>query len=117
MDCMNRDTDLELGQLQPELQAIASSVLAVAHTQQNNTLALLALLRTLERLHREICCGLFQTSLPDNRQDLYALLKDIEEEGGWPYIDRMKLRSLLANLPDDSPPPENSGSLTQTELK
>jgi hypothetical protein len=27
-------------------------------------------------------------------------LKDIEEEGGWPYIDRMKLRSLLENLPN-----------------
>jgi hypothetical protein len=43
---------------------------------------------------------LFQASLPDNRQALYALLKDIEESGGWPYVERLKLRSLLSNLPD-----------------
>jgi hypothetical protein len=53
----------------------------------------------------------FQVSLPDNRQALYALLKDIEEEGGWPYIDRMRLRSLLKNfsevdLPVTNPEPE-----------
>jgi hypothetical protein len=41
---------------------------------------------------------MFQVSLPDNRQALYALLKDIESQGGWPYIERMKLQSLLANL-------------------
>lgn len=85
--------------MQPaELEGIAHGVRELANSCQGNSLALLALLRILEQLHREIRDGIFQTSLPDNRQQLYALLKDIEEAGGWPYIDRMKLRSLLVNL-------------------
>lgn len=100
---MERKQDLELGQLKSEMQTISANVIALSKGYQTNSLALLELLRTLEHLHREICEGVFQASLPDNRQALYALLKDIEESGGWPYIDRMKLRSLLVNiLPEDS---------------
>jgi hypothetical protein len=58
----------------------------------------LALLRHLEELHKEIRDGVFQENLPDNRQRLYSLLKDIESEGGWPYIARMRLQALLVNL-------------------
>jgi hypothetical protein len=97
-DGVNRDQNLELGLLKPELQAIATSVRALAQTCQGDTLALLALLRALESWHREIRDTVFQASLPDNRQALYALLKDMEEEGGWPYIERMKVRSLLEKL-------------------
>ena len=80
-----------------ELQQIAIFVLSVAERCRGNNLALLALLRQLEQLHREIRDGLFQDSLPDNRQDLYALLKDIETTGGWPYIERLRIHELLAN--------------------
>ncbi|MEP0746039.1 hypothetical protein NC994_10250 [Trichocoleus sp. AS-A1] len=97
-DGVNSDQNLELGLLKPELQAIATSVRALAQTCQGDTLALLALLRALESWHREIRDTVFQASLPDNRQALYALLKDMEEEGGWPYIERMKVRSLLEKL-------------------
>jgi len=97
---MNRDRDLDPGYLPAELQAIATISRTLAQESQGNSLALLALLRTLEGLHREIREGFFQVSLPDNRQTLYALLKDIEEEGGWPYIDRLKLRQILAKFPD-----------------
>jgi hypothetical protein len=55
----------------------------------------LALLRQLEKLHKEVRDGAFQESLPDNRQRLYSLLRDIESEGGWPYIERMRLRELF----------------------
>jgi hypothetical protein len=58
----------------------------------------LALLRTLESLHQEIRESVFQASLPDSRQALYALLKDMEATGGWPYIHRMKLQSFLEKL-------------------
>jgi len=95
---MNRGTGFELKQGQSELQAIATAVRALAHNCQGDSLALLAVLRQLEELHREIRDGFFQVSLPDNRQALYALLKDIEAEGGWPYIERMRLRSLLEHL-------------------
>lgn len=97
---MNRDRDLDPGYLQAELQAIATISHTLAKESQGNCLALLALLRTLEGLHREIREGFFLGSLPDNRQTLYALLKDIEEEGGWPYIDRLKLREILVKFPD-----------------
>ena len=89
---------LQPGQLEFELQSIATAVRALAGSYQQDSQALLALLRQLEQLHREIRDGMFQASLPDNRQDLYALLKDIESEGGWPYIERMKLQSFLAYL-------------------
>lgn len=95
---MNTGIGFESGQLSVELQAIATAVYALAKSCQGDSLALLALLRCLEGLHREIRDGIFQESLPDNRQALYKLLKDIETEGGWPYIERMKLQSFLENL-------------------
>lgn len=95
---MNSNQDVESGLFGSELEAIAISVRSLAKTCQGDTLALLAMLRALEDLHREIREGVFQTSLPDNRQALYNLLKDMEEAGGWPYIERMRLRSLLEHL-------------------
>lgn len=96
---MNLDINLE-SEKQPELEALADHVRRFAQICKNDSLALLSLLRTLEQLHREICEGVFQDSLPDNRQALYSLLKDIEESGGWPYIDRLKLQALLVNFSD-----------------
>jgi hypothetical protein len=84
--------------LTPELAEISHAISTLAQQAEGNSLALLALLRLLEGLHREICEGLFQESLPNNRQALYALLRDIEAEGGWPYIYRLKLQSFLTNL-------------------
>lgn len=95
---MSKENNLESGELSCKLQAIATATQDAVQTCQGDVLALLALLRQLEQLHREICDGVFQASLPDNRQKLYSLLKDIESEGGWPYIERMRLQSLLVNL-------------------
>lgn len=80
------------------LETIGTLVRAAAQERQGQSLELLALLRLLESLHQEIRDSLFQKSLPDNRQALYALLRDIEADGGWPYIHRMKLQEFLANL-------------------
>lgn len=88
---------------QRDLQAITDTISARAADCRGDTLALLQLLRRLEALHREIREGLFQESLPDNRQALYSLVKDIEAEGGWPYINRMKLRDLLVYMTGSSP--------------
>lgn len=82
-----------------QLEAIAVLVRKVAQQQQGSGIELLALLRQLEALHREIRDGLFQSVLPENRQALYALLRDIEAGGGWPYIPRMKLQGFLKKLP------------------
>ena len=111
---MNCDNDLDSQQLQVKLQAITADIHSLANSHQGNSLVLLALLRALEHSHREIRENLFQASLPDSRQALYALLRDIEEEGGWPYIDRMKLQLLLSNLPDDS---ELNNGATDKEQK
>lgn len=88
----------ETEQLEPNLQSVANVIQSLARSQQHDSMALLALLRMLEGLHRDIRDSLFQESLPDNRRALYSLLKDIEASGGWPYIHRMKLQALLANL-------------------
>lgn len=91
-------------ELQAELQIITETAQITAQTYQDDMLALLRLLRVLENLHREIRDGLFQKTLPTSRQALYTLLRDIETEGGWPYIPRMKLQSLLVNLQSGSEP-------------
>ncbi|XGV99692.1 MAG: hypothetical protein ACAF41_12235 [Leptolyngbya sp. BL-A-14] len=87
-------------EFESKLQAVSEAIRNLAHSRAEDNLALLLLLRTLEGLHQEIRDSLFQASLPDSRQALYSLLKDIEASGGWPYIHRMKLRSLLANFQD-----------------
>ena len=81
-----------------DLDEIADRINGIADRDRADPIALLHLLRTLEQLHREIQEGYFQAALPDSRQSLYALLRDIEENGGWPYIQRWKLQALFANL-------------------
>lgn len=82
----------------PQLLAIAESVRAAAAERQGDAVALLALLRLLEALHREIETGAFALALPQTRRDLYNLLLDMEAQGGWPYIYRRSLESLLTYL-------------------
>lgn len=84
--------------LEEGLQSIRHITWAIAEEHQGDSLSLLAILRLLEQVHQEIRDGLFQQSLPDNRQSLYKLLRDIETKGGWPYIYRMKLQSILEKM-------------------
>ncbi|BAY69481.1 hypothetical protein ACN23B_19360 [Anabaena sp. FACHB-709] len=95
---MSNNSITESSQFSDKLQNITDVVQDAAKSCQGNTTALLKLLRQLEQLHREIRDGTFQESLPNNRQHLYAMLKDIESEGGWPYIERMRLQAFLSNL-------------------
>jgi hypothetical protein len=81
-----------------ELNAILDRIRQLAHTCDRDCSKLLVILRGIEAVHREVCEDCFQPALPDNRQALYALLKDIESEGGWPYINRMKLQDFLNRL-------------------
>lgn len=92
-----RQAEQSLGTAQ---QAIAQLVQTTAQNYSGDGLALLSLLRLLEHLHQEIREGAFQEALPKNRQALYAMLRDMEAEGGWPYISRGSLRSLLQYLPE-----------------
>ncbi|NJL01816.1 MAG: hypothetical protein HC838_12740 [Spirulinaceae cyanobacterium RM2_2_10] len=90
------------------LTQIQATTLALAETHRHDCEALMALLRQLESLHQHVREDFFVPLLPENRHDLYDLLRDIEENGGWPYIERMRLRDLLVNvfaaeLPGDRP--------------
>jgi len=85
------------GTLVPELQQLTEAITTIAQRHRSDPLVLLSILRCLEQLHSEITTGLFQEVLPDNRQELYALLREIESSGGWPYIPRMRLQDLLIN--------------------
>jgi hypothetical protein len=87
-------------------------VQAAAQHREGDCLALLALLRLLNELHYEIRDTLFREALPNNRQRLYRLLKDIEQEGGWPYIQRIKLAALIAHMDEaeNSPDPSHTAS-------
>jgi hypothetical protein len=92
------DTRTSKEAIQHNLGAIAQTVHQLAQDCTGNSLQLLALLRLLEHLHQDIRDTLFQDALPDTRQALYSLLRDIETTGGWPYIHRMRLQDLLHNL-------------------
>ncbi|MEM9264644.1 MAG: hypothetical protein AAGA46_03895 [Cyanobacteria bacterium P01_F01_bin.13] len=81
-----------------DIADIRLAVQVAAQKRAKDCEALLALLRQLESLHQDIRDTLFQESLPTNRQHLYHLLRDIEINGGWPYIQRMKLSELSKSL-------------------
>lgn len=81
-----------------QIATIVKEIQAIAERAQGDPIALLRLLRALEQVHRDIQGDYFQSALPDSRQALYALLRDIEENGGWPYIQRWKIQALFANL-------------------
>ena len=86
------------GSFPASLEEIVTRVNTASTQCENDPQRLLELLRTLEQLHQEIRVNLFEPSLPNTRNDLYDLLRDIEETGGWPYIGRMKLQAFLENL-------------------
>lgn len=87
---------------------LAQQVQQAAERRQEDCIALLSLLRLLEKLHQDIRDTLFSEALPNNRQKLYNLLRDIEGSGGWPYIQRMKLRSLCQQLEALEPDPSTN---------
>ncbi|PSB18825.1 hypothetical protein C7B65_13695 [Phormidesmis priestleyi ULC007] len=107
-------SDVNFESESPEFEQIANSIKKLAEASKGDSVGLLALLRLLESLHREVCEGLFQESLPDNRQALYALLRDIEAKGGWPYIRRMGLQSFLINLCPDAFDGDSEATVSET---
>ncbi|MDR9405198.1 MAG: hypothetical protein RI580_17400 [Halothece sp. Uz-M2-17] len=94
--------------LTDETERIKALILETAQEYQEDCLGLLMLLRVLEQLHWQIREKFFNPALPNTRQELYQLLRDIEENGGWPYIERSQLRSLLIHLElnDEKSPPD-----------
>lgn len=81
-----------------ELSAMTEHLRSLAKKYEGDPQKLLGILRTLEQLHNEICENLFQPALPNTRHGLFDLLQDIEANGGWPYIYRIRLGDLCRNL-------------------
>jgi hypothetical protein len=98
---MGDRTATDIDSLPADLQTLAKSIEQAALARRGNEIALLELLRLLEMLHSCIRDEWFQEALPTNRQRLYALLRDIEINGGWPYIQRMRLQALLQGLEEE----------------
>jgi hypothetical protein len=99
---VDKDKNQELLMLGNKLDEISLAIHDAVAFCQGDPIAILTLLRQLESLHREIREEVFQKSLPDSRHGLYALLRDIEGKGGWPYIERMRIQGLLGNMIQDS---------------
>ncbi|MFN9548381.1 MAG: hypothetical protein ACK6AD_15180 [Cyanobacteriota bacterium] len=90
--------------LEADITPFLDGVARVACAHEGDPLLLLALLRQLEKLHRTIQDGPFRSSLPSERSTLFRLLQDMEQNGGWPYIPRLQLRTFLDLLPTDDHP-------------
>ncbi len=95
---MTQDKDTNYIGSDSVLEDTARDICALAEKHRNDSLFLLSLLRDLEKIHRQIRVELFEGALPKTRNDLYQFVRDIEEKGGWPYIERMRLKDLLKNL-------------------
>lgn len=105
---MNYQRKVGSKELAAKLESLSREISTLAVEYQGEIIDLLAILRSLEQCHRQIREGHFQQALPSNRQFLYSLLKDIEESGGWPYIERGTMRSILSQLNDQNDQLANS---------
>jgi hypothetical protein len=86
-----------------ELETISDRLWQIAQDQQSDPANLLQILRVLESIHKRIRDDLFQPALPTSRHELFNLLRDIETNGGWPHIYRMKIHEICRYLtqPED----------------
>lgn len=99
-------------EISEETERLMASIWELAQGYQEDSRSLLIILRLLEQLHWQIREKLFHPALPNTRHELYQLLRDIEENGGWPHIERMRLRSLLIHLEfsEEHSTPDNHSS-------
>lgn len=110
---MNYQRNFGSKELLAQLEVLAEEISALATSHQGEVIDLLAILRSLEQCHRQVREGLFQEALPSNRQVLYSLLRDIEESGGWPYIERGTVRSLLSQLQNAQDPNQETNHIPE----
>ncbi len=104
---MTQNQDLANIDSDSVLKDTGDSIYALAQKHREDSLFLLSLLRDLEEIHRQIRVNFFEKGLPKTRNDLYQFVRDIEEKGGWPYIERMRLKDLLKNMEQQPSKSEN----------
>jgi hypothetical protein len=95
---MTQDQDINSIDSDSVLKNTAKDLRVLAEKHRSDSLFLLSLLRDLEEIHRQIRVDFFEPALPQTRNDLYQFVRNIEEKGGWPYIERMRLKDLLQYL-------------------
>ena len=95
---MTQERDMDNVDSDSVADKTVTEIYALADKHRGDSLFLLSLLRDLEKIHRQIRVEFFEETLPQTRNDLYQLVRDIEEKGGWPYIERMRLREILQNI-------------------
>jgi small-conductance mechanosensitive channel len=98
---------------QQRLDALLAELSSLSQELANQPEALVNLLRQLEQLHRQIQDGPLRGSLPTDRHRLFALLQNLEQSGGWPYIPRPQLHNFLRQLQQQ--PPEAPETLDTPE--
>ena len=104
--------NVEKNKLKENVKQLTKGIQELAEESQDELFDILYILQELESLHSHIRKQMFEPSLPDTRHRLYLLMKHLEEVGGWPYIERMRLRNLCANLQIENP---NSQSTVKSE--
>jgi hypothetical protein len=87
----------EAKEFQDNLHELADQVERLVKQSGGDAVVLLKILRFLEGLHHDVRENHFQAALPIQRHRLYALLREMESEGGWPYIPRMQLREMISS--------------------
>jgi hypothetical protein len=81
-----------------EPEAISDRLWQIAQEHKGDAASLLQILRVIEVIHKRIRDDLFQPALPTSRHELFNLLRDIETNGGWPHIYRMKINEICRYL-------------------
>jgi hypothetical protein len=102
---------VEQNTLKEELQKLTANIRELAEASKEDIFSVLLILQELESLHQNIRTEMFEPNLPDTRHRLYLLMKHLEEVGGWPYIERMRLRNICANLVETESSPDNQESI------
>jgi hypothetical protein len=90
-----------------EIDQLCDRLWQIAQTYKDDPRELLSILRTLEKTHQDIRDELFQPALPISRHELFNLLRDIETNGGWPHIYRMKINEICRYLEQTDEMPNN----------
>lgn len=92
------DSPVSLSSESLKIEDLDRAIHHLAEQLQGDEVGLLQLLRVLENTHHIIREQYFQPALPGDRHRLYKFLRELEGQGGWPYIPRMRLRQLLDEI-------------------
>ncbi|AGY57015.1 hypothetical protein [Gloeobacter kilaueensis] len=81
-----------------DLQPILDALVDAADKRTGDAIELLKMLRFLENLHLWLRDNYYMEALPTNRQELFDLLMQMEQQGNWPHLPRTQLRTLIGRL-------------------